>query len=78
MRLGGIVPELRADRLNEIARKVKDEFGGDLNAVLKKWSKTKKNSPVQGIRVAKKILQEFPVIGEPSAEKILLFSNLAP
>jgi len=31
----------------------------------------------KGIRGAKKVLQQFPVIGEPSAEKILLFSKLA-
>ena len=36
LRLGGIVPELRAARLQEIARKVKNDFGGDLKAVLKK------------------------------------------
>jgi endonuclease III len=30
LRLGGIVPELRAVRLKEIARKVKAQFGGDL------------------------------------------------
>jgi len=36
LRLGGIVPEQRAARLHEIARKVKSEFGGDLKAELKK------------------------------------------
>src|SRR5262245_41129180 len=30
MRLAGIVPELRADRLKWIARTVKEKFGGDL------------------------------------------------
>jgi endonuclease III len=78
LRLGGIVPEQRAERLHEIARKVKAEFGGDLKAVLKKWVQEEKKQPGKGIRGAKKILREFPVIGEPSSEKILLFSNLAP
>ncbi len=78
LRLGGIVPELRAERLKEIARKVKSEFGGDLKAVLKKRVHEEKHQTGKGIRGAKKILREFPVVGEPSAEKILLFSNLAP
>lgn len=78
LRLGGIVPELRADRLKEISRKVKAEFGGDLKAALKTSVRREKQQTDKGIRGAKKILQQFPVIGEPSAEKILLFSKLAP
>jgi endonuclease III len=78
LRLGGIVPEQRAERLKEIARKVKDEFGGDLKAVLKKRMQEEKQQTGKGIRGAKKLLREFPVVGEPSAEKILLFSKLAP
>jgi endonuclease III len=78
LRLGGIVPELRADRLKEIARKVKAEFDGNLKAVLKSGMPSGKKQTDKGIRGAKKILQQFPVIGEPSAEKILLFSKLAP
>jgi len=78
LRLGGIVPEQRAERLQEIARKVKDEHGGSLKAVLKKWMQEENQQTSRGVRTAKKILREFPVIGEPSAEKILLFSKLAP
>jgi endonuclease III len=78
LRLGGIVPELRADRLKELARKVKVEFGGDLKTALKISIRQEKQLTDQGIRGAKKVLQQFPVIGEPSAEKILLFSKLAP
>jgi endonuclease III len=78
LRLGGIVPEVRADRLKEIARKVKAEFGGDLKAALKSSMRQEKQQTDKGIRGGKKILQQFPVIGEPSAEKILLFSKLAP
>jgi endonuclease III len=78
LRLGGIVPELRADRLKEIARKVKAEFVGDLKAVLKGSLRQEKRQTEKGIRGAKKVLQQFPVIGEPSAEKILLFAKLAP
>ena len=78
MRLGGIVPELRAQRLKEIARAVKTEFHEDLQAALKRCLQDEKKLPGKGIRGAKKVLQKFPVIGEPGAEKILLFSNLAP
>lgn len=77
LRLGGIVPEQRAARLHEIARKVKSEFDGDLKAELKKRVQ-EKHQTGKGIHSAKKILREFPVIGEPSADKILLFSKLAP
>ena len=78
MRLGGIVPELRAEKLKEIARMVKDQFGKDLPAALKKWMLEEKKLPGKGIRGAKSALQRFPVIGEPGAEKILLFAKLAP
>jgi endonuclease III len=77
LRLGGIVPELRAERLKEIARKVKSEFGGDLKTELKKRVQEKYQTS-KGIHKVRKILRGFPVIGEPSADKILLFSKLAP
>ena len=78
LRLGGIVPELRAKKLKEIARIVNSEFNGNLTAVLEKCMQLEKKKRGQGVRAAKKVLQKFPVIGEPSAEKILLFSKLAP
>ena len=67
MRLGGIVPELRARRLLEIAARVLEEFGGDLRAVLKR-----------PLPEAKKALKKFPTIGDSFAEKILLFTRTAP
>ena len=67
MRLGGIMPESRATRLKEIADMVLEEFGGDLDAVLKR--------PLPD---AKKSLKLFPTIGDPGAEKILLFTGTAP
>lgn len=70
MRPSVIIPSLSADRLKEIARKVRDEFKGDLTAALKQRLREAKE-PEKGLRAAKKVLQEFPVIGEPSAEKIL-------
>jgi endonuclease III len=67
MRLGGIVPEIRAERLKEVAGLVKREFGGNLRVAMKK--------PLSEVR---KILKQFPTIGDPGADKILLFSGAAP
>ena len=78
MRPGGIVPELRAERLKTIAKIVNDEFGGDLKWSLEKLLEEEKKGEGKGIRFAKKALKEFPVIGEPGADKILLFAGLVP
>jgi endonuclease-3 len=67
LRAGGIVPELRAERLREIAARVETEFGGNLNAVLKR-----------PVAEAKKALRKFPTLGEAGAEKILLYTKTAP
>jgi endonuclease-3 len=67
LRAGGIVPELRARRMKEIAARVLDEFGGDLRAVMKR-------GPVE----AKKALKKFPTIGDSFAEKVLLYAGVAP
>ena len=66
LRLGGIVPEARAQRLKEIAARVKDKYSSDLTAAVKK-----------PLPEARKILKQFPTIGEPGAEKILLFTRTA-
>lgn len=78
MRLGGIVPELRAERLKTIARIVSDLFGGDLDWALDKMMQDEKMPADKRIRRVKTALKEFPVIGEPGADKILLFAGLAP
>lgn len=78
MRLGGIVPELRAERLKTIAKIVNEEFGGDLKWSLEKLLLEETKGTGKGIRLAKKALKEFPVIGEPGADKILLFAGLVP
>jgi endonuclease III len=67
MRLGGIVPEVRAKRLKEVAGLVKHVYGGDLRAAMKKT-----------LPEVRRILKQFPTIGDPGADKILLFSNTAP
>jgi endonuclease III len=77
MRLGGIVPELRAERLKTIARIVNEEFGGDLKWSLEKLLRDEKLPADKRIRRAKAALKEFPVIGEPGADKILLLAGLA-
>jgi endonuclease III len=67
LKSGGMVPELRALRLKEIARRVKDELGGDLRAAL-----------AGPLSEARKTLKKFPSIAEPGADRILLFSGIAP
>lgn len=67
MRAGGIVPERRADRLRTIAERVVREFGGDLDALMKR--------PLPEVRRA---LKSFPTIGDPGTDKIILFTGTAP
>jgi endonuclease-3 len=64
-RMGGsIAVEERAERLQAAAQLTFDQFGGDLDSVLKL-------SPQK----AKKLLMQFPMTGEPGAEKILMFAG---
>jgi len=65
--LGGMHPEKRVSRLREIALIAMNEFGGDLRLALK-----------LPLPKAKQALGKFPGIGEPSAEKILLFTRTYP
>ena len=83
MRPSVIVPAVCAERLKDIAGRVKNEFDEDLTAALEKRLAEGQGRPGNGssertLKAAKKVLQQFPTIGEPSAEKILLFSGLAP
>ena len=63
----GILPELFAAKLRECARIVIDEFGGDLDAVVR--------GPLPD---ATRALRRFPGIGVPGAEKILLLTGRHP
>ena len=65
--LGGMHPEQRVGRLREIALIAMNDFGGDLKQALK-----------LPLAKAKQALRKFPSIGEPSAEKILLFTRSYP
>ena len=67
LKAGGMVPELRAQRLKQIAAFVQDRCGGDLRAALL-------DNPAR----AKALLKAFPTFGEPAAERILLFCGLEP
>jgi endonuclease III len=67
LKAGGMVPELRALRLKEIAMRVKDHFDRDLLGAL--------SGPVDQ---ARKELRRFPNIGDPGADRILLFARIAP
>ena len=66
-KLSGIAPEQRAARLREIALIAATEFGGDLRNALK-----------LPLAKAKQALRKFPGIGEPGADKILLFTRTHP
>jgi adenine-specific DNA glycosylase len=59
-----MVPELRAQRLHEIAARVLGDFGGDL-----------KNLFARPEREIRKELKKFPGIGDPGADRIRLFSG---
>lgn len=64
---GGMFPELRAERLHELAFRVENEFGGDLRAAL-----------ACSVPKARKILKSFHGIADPGADRILLFAGLSP
>lgn len=62
-----MIPQLGAERLKQIARMVRKDYGGDLRAAI-----------LGPLPAARKILKKFPVIGDPGADKILLFAGTAP
>ena len=63
---GGMRPETRVFRWREIARITLQQFGGDLDSILK-----------LPYAEAKRALKQFPNIGDPGAEKILLMCGIA-
>ena len=64
---GGMVPERRAMRLKEIAARVESEFASDLRGRL-----------LGPLPEARKMLKRFPNIADPGADRILLFTGIAP
>jgi endonuclease-3 len=65
---GGMVPELRAMRLKEIAERVLKQYGGELREALSVLSAAQ----------ARSALKQFPNIGDPGADRILLFAGISP
>jgi endonuclease III len=65
---GGMVPDVRALRLKEVADRVQEEFAGDLASALR-------HLPLSAARAA---LKSFPGIADPGADRILLFGNISP
>ncbi len=66
-KMGGMRPQTRVFRWLEIARITLEQFEGDLDRILElPYAK------------AKKALHQFPNIGQPGAEKILLFCGAGP
>ena len=63
----GILPDVSAEKLLTIAKIAYEEFDSDLSAALKK-----------PLPQATKALKRFPGIGDPGAEKILLFTRSYP
>lgn len=63
----GIVPEQSMEKLRRSAEIALNEFGGDLRPILQR-----------PLAQAKKALKRFPAIGDPGAEKILLFGRAFP
>jgi endonuclease III len=67
LKAGGMVPDVRAARLLEIAERVRNECGGDLRAAL-----------AGHVAGARKLLRKFPGIQDPGADRVLLFGRIAP
>ena len=64
---GGMLPDLRAERIQELAFRVENEFGGDLRAAL-----------AGPLPKARKLLKSFHSIADPGADRILLFAGISP
>jgi endonuclease-3 len=67
LKAGGMVPEVRAERLQQIAERVENEFGGDLRSAL-----------VGSVEEVRKKLKKFPGIADPGADRLLLFGGVLP
>jgi endonuclease III len=67
LKAGGMVPELRAMRIQQIAERVENEFSGDIRNALR--------GRIEDVR---KRLKKFPGIADPGADRILLFGKIGP
>jgi endonuclease-3 len=64
---GGMVPQKRAERLKEIGRLAISECDGDIVGALRALPPAK----------ARTLLKKFPSIGNPGADRIMLFAGIA-
>jgi endonuclease III len=64
---GGMVPELRAQRLQQIAALVVNQYAGSLDSLF--------TGPLKSVRAA---LKSFPAIADPGVDRILLFARKSP
>lgn len=64
LKAGGMVPELRAARLQEIAQRTVQQYGGDLTALFR-----------GDLAAVRRALKQFPGISDPGADRILLFAG---
>lgn len=65
---GGMAPQQRAERLKEIGALAIVKCDGDLTRALKALPLAK----------ARSLLKRFPSVGDPGADRILLFARIAP
>lgn len=81
---GGMVPELRAMRMKEIATRVLNDCGGDLRSALLSGTSPssakgrRKDGATATLQNARRLLKSFPNIADPGADRILLFAGIAP
>jgi endonuclease III len=68
LKSGGMMAELRAMRLKDIAERIQKQFGGDLRIALKRASVTQ----------ARAAIKKFPGVADPGADRILLFGGISP
>jgi endonuclease III len=68
LKAGGLVPQLRASRLKVIAASVRDDYAGDLLSALRRLAPAESRTA----------LRRFPGIGDPGADRVLLFAGIAP
>lgn len=67
IREGGMNPDMRADKVLKTAQIAIEEFDGDLDSLVK-----------QPLAKARKGLKLFPGVGDPGADKILMFARKLP
>ena len=67
LKAGGMVPQIRALRMQQIAARVVDQYGGGLDSLF--------TGPLPAVRGA---LKTFPNIADPGVDRILLFAHKSP